>query len=74
MHEDAFLTGSLETTNEPHTIAKIAGIELCESYNWQYGKSLGVDYRRSMPPNLYGLGTTTTPKLARHSGAHSSLS
>jgi len=44
------LTGTLEPTNEPYAIAKIAGIKLCESYNRQYG----VDYRSVMPTNLYG--------------------
>lgn len=50
MHEDALLTGTLEPTNEPYAIAKIAGIKLCESYNRQYG----TDYRSVMPTNLYG--------------------
>lgn len=56
MHEDALLTGTLEATNEPYAIAKIAGIKLCESYNRQYGQSHGVDYRSVMPTNLYGPG------------------
>lgn len=50
MCESALLTGTLESTNEPYAIAKIAGIKLCESYNRQYG----VDYRSVMPTNLYG--------------------
>ena len=50
MEESALLTGTLEATNEPYAIAKIAGIKLCESYNRQYG----VDYRSVMPTNLYG--------------------
>jgi GDP-L-fucose synthase len=50
MAEDALLTGTLESTNEPYAIAKIAGIKLCESYNRQYGR----DYRSVMPTNLYG--------------------
>jgi len=50
MTEGALLQGSLEPTNEPYAIAKIAGIKLCESYNRQYG----VDYRSVMPTNLYG--------------------
>ena len=54
MAEDALLTGTLEPTNEPYAIAKIAGIKLCESYNRQYGQSHGVDYRSVMPTNLYG--------------------
>ena len=56
MAEDALLTGTLEPTNEPYAIAKIAGIKLCESYNRQYGQSHGVDYRSVMPTNLYGPG------------------
>lgn len=52
MREDALLTGTLEPTNEPYAVAKIAGIKLCESYNRQYG----VDYRSIMPTNLYGPG------------------
>jgi GDP-L-fucose synthase len=50
MSESALLTGTLEPTNEPYAVAKIAGIKLCESYNRQYG----VDYRSVMPTNLYG--------------------
>jgi GDP-L-fucose synthase len=50
MRESALLTGTLEPTNEPYAVAKIAGIKLCESYNRQYG----VDYRSVMPTNLYG--------------------
>jgi len=50
------LTDTLEPTNEPYAIAKIAGIKLCESYNRQYGKSHGIDYRSVMPTNLYGPG------------------
>jgi len=56
MREDALLTGTLEPTNEPYAIAKIAGIKLCESYNRQYGESHGIDYRSAMPTNLYGPG------------------
>ena len=50
MNENSLLTGTLEPTNEPYAIAKIAGIKMCESYNRQYG----VDYRCVMPTNLYG--------------------
>lgn len=49
--EESLLTGSLERTNEPYAVAKIAGIKLCESYNRQYG----TDYRSLMPTNLYGI-------------------
>lgn len=48
--EEYLLTGSLEQTNEPYAIAKIAGINLCESYNRQYG----TQYLSVMPTNLYG--------------------
>ena len=54
MKEEELLSGKLEPTNEPYAIAKIAGIKMCESYNRQYGKSHGVDYRSIMPTNLYG--------------------
>jgi len=50
MREDALLTNTLEPTNEPYALAKIAGIKLCESYNRQYG----TDFRSVMPTNLYG--------------------
>ena len=50
MQESALMRGSLEPTNEPYAIAKIAGIKICESYNRQYGR----DYRSVMPTNLYG--------------------
>lgn len=52
MREDDLLSGTLEPTNEPYAIAKIAGIKMCESYNRQYGR----DYRSVMPTNLYGPG------------------
>lgn len=61
MAENALLTGSLEPTNEPYAIAKIAGIKLCESYNRQYGDSQGIDYRSVMPTNLYGPGDNYHP-------------
>lgn len=54
MQEDSLLTGTLEPTNEPYAIAKIAGIKMCESYNRQYGSSHSLDYRSVMPTNLYG--------------------
>ncbi|MBW3245396.1 GDP-L-fucose synthase [Epibacterium sp. DP7N7-1] len=58
MAESALLTDTLEATNEPYAIAKIAGIKLCESYNRQYG----VDYRSVMPTNLYGPGDNFHPE------------
>lgn len=50
MREDALLTGTLEPTNEPYAIAKIAGIKLCEAYRDQYGSN----FISAMPTNLYG--------------------
>ncbi len=50
MSESALLTGSLEPTNEPYAIAKIAGIKLCEAYQQQYG----CKFIAAMPTNLYG--------------------
>jgi GDP-L-fucose synthase len=58
MSESTLLTGTLEPTNEPYAIAKIAGIKLCESYNRQYGR----DYRSVMPTNLYGPGDNYHPE------------
>lgn len=58
MTEAALLTGTLESTNEPYAIAKIAGIKLCESYNRQYGR----DYRSVMPSNLYGANDNFHPE------------
>jgi GDP-L-fucose synthase len=58
MREDALLTGTLEPTNEPYAVAKIAGIKLCESYNRQHGR----DYRSVMPTNLYGPGDNFHPE------------
>ena len=62
MAESTLLTGLLEPTNEPYAIAKIAGIKLCESYNRQYGKGHGIDYRSVMPTNLYGPGDNYHPE------------
>lgn len=50
--EDYLLTGPLEATNRPYAIAKIAGIEMCSSYNRQYG----TRFLAAMPTNLYGPG------------------
>ena len=50
LHESALLTGPLEPTNRPYAIAKIAAIELCDSYRAQYGD----DFISAMPTNLYG--------------------
>ena len=48
--ENYLLTGVLEKTNEPYAIAKIAGIKMCESYNYQYG----TNYKCLMPTNTFG--------------------
>lgn len=50
--ESSLLTGPLEPTNRPYALAKIAGIEMCWSYNRQYG----TRYLAAMPTNLYGPG------------------
>ncbi|UII22659.1 GDP-L-fucose synthase [Fulvivirga ligni] len=48
--EDSLLTGLLEPTNEPYAVAKIAGIKLCQSFNFQYG----TNFISAMPTNLFG--------------------
>jgi GDP-L-fucose synthase len=58
MSETALLTGTLEPTNEPYAMAKIAGIKLCESYNRQHN----CDYRSVMPTNLYGQNDNFHPE------------
>jgi GDP-L-fucose synthase len=52
LREDYLLSGPLEPTNRPYALAKIAGIEMCWSYNRQYG----TRYLAAMPTNLYGSG------------------
>ncbi|MDA9444623.1 GDP-L-fucose synthase [Bradyrhizobium sp. CCBAU 51745] len=56
--EDTLLTGSLEPTNEPYAIAKIAGIKLVEAYRRQYG----ADFISVMPTNLFGPGDNFHPE------------
>ncbi|NEX62736.1 GDP-L-fucose synthase [Noviherbaspirillum galbum] len=56
--EEYLMSGSLEPTNEPYAIAKIAGIKMCESYHRQYGS----DFRSVMPTNLYGPGDNYHPE------------
>ncbi len=58
IREEYLMSGSLEPTNEPYAIAKIAGIKMCESYNRQYG----TDFRSVMPTNLYGPGDNYHPE------------
>lgn len=58
MKEDSLLTGPLEPTNRPYALAKIAGIEMCWSYNRQYG----TKYLAVMPTNLYGPGDNYHPE------------
>ncbi len=50
MKEEYLLSGALEWTNEPYSIAKISGIKMCQSYRRQYG----CDFHSAMPTNLYG--------------------
>jgi GDP-L-fucose synthase len=59
--EEYLLTGPLEFTNRAYAVAKIAGVEMCRSYNRQYG----TRYLAAMPTNLYGPGDNYDPK-----GAH----
>jgi len=58
LKEDSLLTGSLEPTNEPYAIAKIAGIKMCESYRDQYG----CNFISVMPTNLYGINDNYHPE------------
>ena len=55
--EEYLLTGPLEPTNDAYSIAKIAGIKMCQSYNQQYG----TNYISVMPTNLYGIGDNYHP-------------
>ena len=55
--EESFLTGPLEPTNRPYALAKIAGVEMCWSYNRQYG----TQFLAVMPTNLYGRGDNYHP-------------
>ena len=57
LQESSLLSGSLEPTNRPYALAKIAGIEMCWSYNRQYG----TKYLAAMPTNLYGPGDNYHP-------------
>jgi GDP-L-fucose synthase len=57
MREQDLLTGPLEPTNRPYALAKIAGIEMCWSYNRQYG----TRFLAAMPTNLYGPGDNYHP-------------
>jgi GDP-L-fucose synthase len=58
MQEEVLLTGPLEPTNRPYALAKIAGVEMCWSYNRQYG----TRYVCAMPTNLYGPGDNYDPE------------
>lgn len=58
MKEEHLLTGTLEPTNEPYAIAKIAGLKMCEAYNRQYG----TRFVAVMPTNLYGPGDNFHPE------------
>lgn len=58
MKEEHLLTGPLEPTNRPYALAKIAGIEMCWSYNRQYGSN----FLAVMPTNLYGPGDNYHPE------------
>lgn len=58
LKEEYLLTGPLEPTNQPYAVAKISGIEMCWSYNRQYG----TKYLAVMPTNLYGPGDNYHPE------------
>lgn len=58
IQESSLLSGALETTNQAYAVAKIAGIEMCHSYNVQYAR----DYRCVMPTNLYGPNDNFHPR------------
>lgn len=58
LKEEYILSSSLEPTNQPYAIAKIAGIELCNSYRAQYG----CNYISAMPTNLYGTNDNYHPE------------
>ncbi len=58
LKEEYLLTGTLEPTNEPYAIAKIAGIKMCEAYRDQYG----CDFISAMPTNLYGTNDNYHPE------------
>lgn len=58
LKEDFLLTGTLEETNEPYAIAKIAGIKMCDAYRSQYG----CNYISVMPTNLYGYNDNYHPQ------------
>jgi GDP-L-fucose synthase len=58
LKEESLLTGSLEQTNEPYAIAKIAGIRLCDAYNRQYE----TNFISAMPTNMYGPGDNYHPE------------
>jgi GDP-L-fucose synthase len=58
LKEDYLLSGYLESTNQPYAIAKIAGIEMCDSYRFQYG----CNFISAMPTNLYGTNDNYHPE------------
>ena len=58
LKEEYFLSGYLEPTNQPYAIAKIAGIEMCDSYRAQYG----CNFISAMPTNLYGTNDNYHPE------------
>jgi GDP-L-fucose synthase len=65
IREESLLTGPLEPTSEPYSIAKIAGIKLCQSFRWQHGFNAIV----AVPPTVYGPGSDTDVTTAHVMGA-----
>jgi GDP-L-fucose synthase len=60
MPESCLMTGPLEPTNRPYAMAKIAGIEMC----WSYNRQFGTRYLAAMPTNLYGPGDNFDPSTS----------
>jgi GDP-L-fucose synthase len=58
LQEESLLTGPLEPTNQWYSVAKIAGIKMCQAYRRQYG----CDFISAMPTNLYGIGDNYDPQ------------
>jgi GDP-L-fucose synthase len=58
LKEEYLLSGYLESSNQPYAIAKIAGIEMCDSYRYQYG----CNFISAMPTNLYGTNDNYHPE------------
>jgi GDP-L-fucose synthase len=65
MYEEDLFSGPLSSPHAPSSAADLAGIQLCESYNRQYGHSHGVDFRSVITCNVYGPGANYRPGFGR---------